>query len=141
MSIYNRYRALSNQGDTKEVEVETGLLHRSRIRRAERFLKGPILMREIAAPAKLPGQALALLLAIHHRTALTGKAIVTLPASLLNELGISRDAKARGFKVLEQAGLIEVIRSKGCTAKVRLTNKKQDKKGGTNVVHTAVHQV
>ena len=140
MSIYNRYRALSNQGDTKEVEVETGLLHRSRIRRAERFLKGPILMREIAA-SQVPRPGSALLLAIHHRTALTGKAIVTLPASLLNELGISRDAKARGFKVLEQAGLIEVIRSKGCTAKVRLTNKKQDKKGGTNVVHTAVHQV
>lgn len=81
MSIYNRYRALSNQGNTKEVEVETGLLHQSRIRRAERFLKGPIRMREIAAAAQLPGQALALLLAIHHRTALTGKGLGPQPAA------------------------------------------------------------
>ena len=79
--FYNRYRALSNQGNTKEVEVETGLLHQSRIRRAERFLKGPIRMREIAAAAQLPGQALALLLAIHHRTALTGKGLGPQPAA------------------------------------------------------------
>jgi DNA-binding MarR family transcriptional regulator len=77
-------------------------------------------MREIAIAACLPGQALALFLATHHQTALTGKPIVTLPAKLLRELGVSRDAKARGLKALEQAGLVYVSRSKGKAARIEL---------------------
>ncbi len=77
-------------------------------------------MREISAAARLPGQALALFLAIHHQTALTGKPIVTLPANLLTDLGISRDSKARGLKALEQAELINVTRARGKNARVEL---------------------
>ncbi len=77
-------------------------------------------MREIAAAARLPGQALALFLAIHHQTALTGKPIVTLPAKLLTELGVNRDAKARGLKALERAGLVHVSQSRGKAARIQL---------------------
>jgi DNA-binding MarR family transcriptional regulator len=77
-------------------------------------------MREIGAAARLPGQALALFLALHHQTALTGKPIVTLPAKLLTDLGVSRDAKARGLKALEQAGLVYVSRSRGKAARIEL---------------------
>jgi hypothetical protein len=66
------------------------------------------------------GQALALFLAIHHQTALTGKPIVTLPARLLTDLGVNRDAKARGLRALEQAGLVYVSRSKGKAARIEL---------------------
>jgi DNA-binding MarR family transcriptional regulator len=77
-------------------------------------------MREIAVAACLPGHALALFLALHHQTALTGKPVVTLPTKLLRELGVSRDAKARGLKALEHAGLVYVSRSKGKAARIEL---------------------
>jgi DNA-binding transcriptional ArsR family regulator len=56
--------------------------------------------------------------------ALTSKPIVTLPAKLLSELGVSRDAKARGLKALEQAGLVHVSRSKGKAARIELRKTK-----------------
>jgi DNA-binding MarR family transcriptional regulator len=120
MSIYTNRYSTSNQDDIKETEVETNLVRQSRIRRGERFLKGPIPMREIAAAACLPGHALALFLAVHHQTALTGKPVVTLPGRLLADLGISRGAKSRGLKVLEKAGLVTVARSRGRAARVQL---------------------
>jgi hypothetical protein len=77
-------------------------------------------MHLIAQAAKLPGRALALYLAVHHQTTLTGKALVTLPSNLLTELGISRDAKARGLRHLEQAHLIQIERSCGRSVRVSL---------------------
>jgi DNA-binding MarR family transcriptional regulator len=120
MSIYNRYISSLHQDDIKEIEVETNLFRQSKIRRGERFLRGPIPLKDIATAACLPGQALALFLAVHHQTALTGKPSVTLPARLLTELGISRGAKSRGLKSLEQSGLITVLQSKGRAARVQL---------------------
>ena len=101
-------------------EVVTDALVAARVRRAERFLKGPILMRDIATAARLSGQALALFLAVHHRTALTRKSTVTLPRDLMAQLGVSRDAKARGLRQLEASGLIRVERATGRAAKVTL---------------------
>jgi hypothetical protein len=121
MSIYYTNRdTLSNQDDIKETEVETDLVRQSKIRRGERFLKGPMPLRHIATAACLPGHALALFLAVHHQIALTGKPVVTLPARLLAELGISRGSKSRGLKALEQSGLITVARSKGRAARIQL---------------------
>jgi DNA-binding MarR family transcriptional regulator len=121
MSIYNnRDSTLPNQNDIKQTEVETNLTRRSRARRTERFLKGPIALPEIAAASCLPGKALAVLLAIHHQSDLTGKPSVTLPARLLEGLGISRASKARALKLLEQAGLVTVARSKGRAARIQL---------------------
>ena len=117
MSIfYSKKDSTSNQDDIKENEVETNLVRQSKIRRGERFLKGPIPMREIAVAACLPGHALALFLAVHHQTTLTGKPVVTLPSRLLADLGISRGAKSRGLKSLEKSGLIKVARSIGRAA-------------------------
>jgi DNA-binding MarR family transcriptional regulator len=127
MSPHNsRYQTSSNQDEFKQTEVETDLVRRSKTRHSERFLKGPILLRDIAEAARLPGKALALFLAIRHQTDLTGKPSITLPAKLLTDLGVSRGAKARGLRSLEKAGLITVVRSKGRTARIHLatiTNK------------------
>ena len=71
-------------------------------------MKGPIPLSDIAAAARLPGKSLALFLAVRHQTDLTSQPIITLPARLLTQLGISRSAKARCLKSLEQAGLVEV---------------------------------
>jgi DNA-binding MarR family transcriptional regulator len=120
MGIFNNIDSTSNQNDIKQTEVETNLTWRSRVRRTERFLKGPIALPEIATASRLPGKALAVLLAIHHQSDLTGKPSVTLPARLLESLGISRGAKSRGLQVLEQAGLVTVARSKGRAARIQL---------------------
>jgi len=101
-----------------ETEIETEVLRRARARHRGRFLKGPIPLRQIAAANRLPGQALALFLAVHHQTALTKKTIVTLPRGLLTDFGISPGAKARGLQWLEGAGLIRV--SRGRAARVEL---------------------
>ena len=103
-----------------ETEIETEVLRRARARHRGRFLKGPIPLRQIAAANRLPGQALALFLAVHHQTALTKKTIVTLPRGLLTDFGISPGAKARGLQWLEGAGLIRVERSRGRAARVEL---------------------
>ncbi len=122
-SIYNNNNIAPHQEHIRETEVQTELVRQSQKRWRERFLKGPIPMREIAAAARLPGQALALFLAIHHQTALTGKPIVTLPAKLLTELGVNRNAKARGLKALERAGLVHVSRTQGKAARIQLVTR------------------
>ena len=106
------------------VEVQTNLLKQSKARRRERFLKGPIPLKDIAAAARLPGKSLALFVAVHHQIDLTGKPIVTLPATLLRDFGITRNTKARCLKALEQAGLVSVMRSKGRAARIELKNTK-----------------
>jgi DNA-binding transcriptional ArsR family regulator len=124
MNIYNyKCRAALNEDDIKETEVETDFLRRSKIKRGERFLKGPIPLNDIAVASRLPGQALAVFLAVHHQTALTGRPSITLPASLLAHLGVSRSSKSRALKALERSGLITVARSKGRAAKINLSNK------------------
>jgi DNA-binding MarR family transcriptional regulator len=139
MSIYTNRDTLLNQDRIKEIEVETSLVRQSKIRRGERFLRGPIPLKDIATAACLPGQALALFLAVHHQTALTGKPSVTLPARLLAELGISRGSKSRGLKALEQSGLITVAQSKGRAARIQLRKTAQE--GRNNVDQTQFRKI
>jgi hypothetical protein len=120
--MYNTNTNLLGTYHTRETEVETEALRRDKPRRSMRFLKGPIPMQEIATAAKLPGQSLAVLLAVHHQTTLTGKSMVTLPSGLLNDLGTNRDAKGRALRLLEEVGLIHVERSKGRAARVGLVS-------------------
>jgi hypothetical protein len=56
---------------TGEHEVDLGLERR---RLGEPFLKGPILLRDLAPISKLPGKALALWLLIRYRSDVSGEA-------------------------------------------------------------------
>jgi hypothetical protein len=106
-----------------EIELETEFTRRYSQRQAVRpgrFLKGPIPMRHLEVAAKLQGKALAVFLAVHHRVALTGEDLVSLPMQTLDAMGVSKDAKARALVALEAAGLIAVERVQGHTARVRL---------------------
>lgn len=116
------YKGIYSYSDIRipEREIETEVSRGFKGRRKGRFLKGPIPMPLISTAAKRPGQSLALYLAIHHQTALTGKQLVTLPSSLLIEMGINKDAKARGLRQLENAGLIRVERVRGRSVRVSL---------------------
>lgn len=110
---------------TPEREVPTSA-SRARANRIDgRFLKGPIPLPEIAQAARLPGRSLALLLAIHHQTALTGKRVVTLPRALLTDLGIDKDSKSRGLKLLQAAGLVSATLASGKAARVELTSNRK----------------
>jgi|ERR1700733_9698459 hypothetical protein len=106
-----------------EIELETEFTRRYNQRPSKtqgRFLKGPIPMRHIEVAAKLSGKALAVFLAVHHRVALTGETSVSLPMSMLEGMGVNKDAKARALSALEAAGLITVERVPGHTARVQL---------------------
>ena len=105
------------------IEIETGALHRAHMRRAGRFLRGPIPMNDIATAARLPGQALAVFLAVHHRQALTKTQRVNLPKGLLGELGVTKDAKARALRALEGAGLVRVERRSGRSSSISCNDK------------------
>jgi hypothetical protein len=76
-----------------EIEISTRIGHNRAARMSGRFLKGPVPMPTISQASRLGGRALAVYLAIHHQTALTGKATITLPRSLLESMGIDKDAK------------------------------------------------
>jgi hypothetical protein len=103
-----------------EIEVQTNALGRAHTRQLGRFLKGPIPLVPLATAARLAGKALAIFLAVHHQTTLTGKSPVTLPAGLLADFGVNKDSKARGLRELEQAGLVSLQHRRGCAARVRL---------------------
>jgi DNA-binding MarR family transcriptional regulator len=74
----------------------------------------------ISQASRLGGRALAVFLAVHHQTALTGKRTVTLPKGLLADLGIDKDAKARALRSLETAGLIVAERASGMGVRISL---------------------
>jgi hypothetical protein len=106
-------------------EIQTTALSSHKRRVQGRFLKGPIPLPDIAEAAKLPGQALGVYLAIHHRAALTKSDSVTLPRGLLEQFGVSRDSKARALHALETALLITVKRPSGRTARITLRSSAQ----------------
>ncbi len=111
-------------GDVAVREVETEALRAHQRRQIGRFLKGPIPLDDIAAAARLPGAALAVFLAAHHRAALTRNVRVTLPRGLMEEFGISRDAKARALRHLASADLIQIEYRKGRPVVVTLCDRR-----------------
>jgi len=113
-------------GDIAVFEVETAAVVQARRRRARRFLKGPIPLDDLARAARLPGQALTVYLAVHHRMALTREKRVRLPHALMLEFGVTKDAKARALRQLEAAGLVRVERRTGRSAVITLHGRAQD---------------
>jgi hypothetical protein len=103
-----------------EREVETTWSVRGEARKREAFLKGPIPLPPLLDAAVLPGRALHLYLAVHHRVAVTGATSVVLSSSYLRQWGIGKDAKSRALGVLEMVGLVEVERRVGRPTHVTL---------------------
>ena len=126
-NIESLYSPERNAAGIAEVEVETAALRRARARQAARFLKGPIPLNDVAVASRLPGQALAVFLAIHHRQALTRNPVVTLPKRLLAELGVTKDSKARALHALENAGLVNVERRHGRTPTITIISKGENR--------------
>ena len=102
---------------TGEHEIDIGLRRRPL---QEPFLMGPILLRELAPIAQMPGKALAVWLLIRHRSDLRRGDWITLPRTLLEKWGIRKDAKGEALRRLEDAGFIRVERPKGYMLKIKL---------------------
>lgn len=100
--------------------IVTESLRRLLEKRHSRFLAGPIPLVDLSVAARMPGQALAVLLLVHHRAKLTREDMVRLPSGLLAEFGIDKDGKARALRRLEAAGLVRVERATGRAARIRL---------------------
>jgi hypothetical protein len=87
----------------------------------ERYLGGPIPWTWLSAAARLPGQALAVGLAVWLRGGIAKSAEVRLSLSGLDsEMGVKRDAARRGLAALERAGLVHVTRGLGRKPRVTL---------------------
>jgi hypothetical protein len=93
-------------------------------------------MKALKRAWELPGRIPLMLLLLARYRADTqgagGSFPVTLPNSLLREWGIDAAAKSRGLKVLEQAGLLKVVREPGQTARLNLPKTRMKLKGEEN---------
>lgn len=102
-------------------EVITPFVKRSESVIDNRFLKGPIPWRKIAAAANVPGQGLIVYLCIHHVSAMARKEWIKLPPSVLRAVGVSRDSKSKSLRHLADAGLIELKNAAGRASLIKLT--------------------
>lgn len=101
-------------------ELETEWSIKNKVRKAERFLKGPIPIHILHQASRLPGKALPLYLAIRHRCDLQRSNQVTLPSQYLFAWGIDRHAKRRALKVLREVGLIATDIQTGRSTRVTI---------------------
>jgi hypothetical protein len=110
---------------TGEHEIDIGL---RRKQARGRFLKGPVPLSELVPIGKMPGKALLVWLLIRHRTDLNRGEWATLPRRILQEWGISKNARADALRRLEQAGVIKIDRPKGYMLKVQLISRRSKRK-------------
>jgi DNA-binding MarR family transcriptional regulator len=108
-----------------EREVGTYGLRASIKRVKGRFLKGPILFREIDKAGQLSGGALWLYLIIRHRLDISKKLETTIPSEAIASHGMDRWVKDRAIRALEDAGLIQVKRHSGRSTIVSLCRSEQ----------------
>jgi hypothetical protein len=85
-----------------------------------RFLRGPIPWAWLQVAARLPGQALAVGIAVWHVGGMSKAPRFKVSNGVLGDLGVSRQAGYRGLSELETAGLISVERHRGRSPVVTL---------------------
>lgn len=75
------------------------------------FLKGPIPLEWLGCASKLPGKAaLSVALAIWFEVGRRRSDEIKLTTAICNRFGVNRKAKYRGLSLLEEAGLVAVVR-------------------------------
>jgi regulatory GntR family protein len=102
---------------TGEHEIDIGLRPKPMM---GRFVKGPIPLDSLVVVNRLPGKAWLMLLLTYHRTAMSSDRWITLSRNLLEEFGVSREAKRRALRQLEAAGLVQTEQLKGYQTRMRL---------------------
>lgn len=88
--------------------------------RTGRFIKGPLPLTWMQTAAGLPGQTLAVGLALWYLAGLRKAMTVPLSNELVAPFGVTSHSKRRALLQLEQAGLIAVKRSKSKSPEVTI---------------------
>lgn len=91
-----------------------------RTKPTELFLRGPIPLWWLEKAAALPGKALTVGIIIWWFHGMNANQPIKVTRKALERFSISEDAYRDGLKRLELAGLIEVVRSKGQRALIRI---------------------
>lgn len=108
---------LNNNAHLNEFRLEPGATNnvpkRSRNKRKDPFLKGPIDWRWLCSAALLPGRALHVAVALQYLAGLHRLQMIQLSVRPLTELGLTRTTRYRALKALEEAGLVHVCRGNG----------------------------
>jgi hypothetical protein len=93
---------------------------------AERFLRGPVPYDWLTAAAQLPGQSLAVGIALWHLAGLRGSQNhLALSTERLEPFGVSRHAKDRALRALLASGLVEIERKRGRSPRVSIVCKRR----------------
>jgi hypothetical protein len=77
------------------------------------FLKGPISLDWLTRAARLPGRTLEVAIAIRYLSGMQKSPTVKLSNKLMREFGVSRYAKQRAIKAMQDASLIRVSQTRG----------------------------
>jgi hypothetical protein len=88
--------------------------------RPVKFLKGPIPWTWLQMAARLPGKSLFVGLALWRLAGAMKSRTVRLANSEVEALGVSRSAKSRALRTLEQTGLITIDQKPGCLPRVTI---------------------
>ena len=86
---------------------------RKKMKRAQRFVLGPLPWPWLCSLALCHPRALELALTIKMLSDTAGREEVALSSTLIAELGLGRESKRRALAALETAGLVEVKRMSG----------------------------
>ena len=97
-----------------------------RHRTGEEFLKGPIPLAWLEAAARLPGNALAVGIAVWFKAGVAKSGRVKVSNALVGKFGVRRHSKYAALRVLESAGLISVHGRSGRSPVVTLQEKRPD---------------
>ena len=86
----------------------------------EWFLSGPIPWAWLCRAGELPGQALAVGICLWFRSGIERSLTIRLSRKWPGEMGVEKDAARRGLRQLEDAGLVSVVRKRGCAPLVTI---------------------
>jgi hypothetical protein len=85
------------------------------------FVGGPFPWPQFCVAVRLPGKALGVWQLVHHQARMTRRAEITLPAWILDQCSLSRQALYRALADLQRVGLIQTDRRRGRGNSIRIT--------------------
>ena len=98
----------------------------------EKFIKGPIPWDWITEAAKLGGSPLKVAVGLWFYAGMKSNRSIKFSNVILPELDLSRSAKYRGLKKLEDRGLVSLQQASGCSPVVTLLDLQEHRKISNN---------
>jgi hypothetical protein len=93
---------------------------RTRHRRSERFLRGPVPWAWLTAAGRLPGSALQVGVTLWQLAGMKDRGTVVFCLSRMRDMGVKEAAARRGLRALKVAGLVSTCHRQGRGVEVTL---------------------